>query len=152
MQTIQKEELSIVGISTRTSNEKGKAEIDIPKLWHHFMNEQVLDTIPNRVNNTLFALYTDYETDHTGEYTVILGCQVKSLDAIPEKFTVKFIPRSNYKKFTAKGNLTKDAVFNTWMEIWNTDLKRAYTTDLEVYGGKAIDPTNGEADIFVAVE
>ena len=152
MQTVTKEALSIVGISARTSNAKGKAEIDIPKLWHEFMSNQPIKSIPNKVNDTMYALYTDYESDHNGEYTIILGYQVSSLDNIPEEYTVKFVAESNYQKFTAKGDLTKDAVINTWMEIWNTDLNRTYTTDIEVYGEKAMNPADGEADIFVAVE
>jgi len=151
MQSLKKDALSIVGISTRTSNGTGKAEIDIPNLWTQFMSKGIMESIPNKLNDVIFALYTDYESDHTGEYSVILGCQVSTLDAIPEELTVKFIPKSNYQKFTAKGDLTKDAVFNTWKEIWNTNLKRTYTTDIEVYGEKAINPKDGEADIFIAI-
>lgn len=151
MNSSKKEAFTIVGISTRTSNTKGKAEIDIPKLWHSFMSNQLLSSLPNKLNEHMYALYTDYESDHNGEYTVILGYQVSSLDKIPEEFTVRFVAESNYKKFTAKGDLTKDAVINTWMEIWKTDLKRSYTTDIEIYGEKAMNPVNGEADIFVAI-
>lgn len=43
---------------------------------------------------------------------------------------------------------------NSWKKIWESEplLNRAYTTaNIEVYGEKASDPTNGEADIFIAV-
>ncbi len=152
MENIKKEALNIVGITVRTSNEKGKADKDIPALWEQFMQKGISEKIPNKVNETIFALYTDYESDHNGPYTVVIGFQVSSLDNIPEDFSIHMVPEANYQKFTAKGDLTKDAVVNTWMEIWNTDLKRTYTTDIEVYGEKAMNPTNGEADIFIAVE
>ena len=64
--------------------------------------------------------------------------------------TVILIPESKYTQCMAKGDLTKDAVINTWMTIWGTDLNRTYTTDIEIYGEKAIDLTNGEAEILVA--
>lgn len=150
--TSKKEALSIVGISKRTSNAPGKAEKDIPDLWKKFMSTHIMESIPNKLNNNIFALYTDYESDHTGAYTIIIGCEVESLDNIPETFTVKFVPESKYQKFTAKGDLTNDAVINKWMEIWKTDLKRTYTTDIEIYGDKAMNPTDGEVDIYIAIE
>ncbi|MEM7483627.1 MAG: GyrI-like domain-containing protein [Bacteroidota bacterium] len=152
MTTTKTNELTIVGIAVRTSNQNGKAQHDIPKLWQQFGQENVSNRVPNKINDTIYAVYTDYEGDHTKPYTLVIGYNVASLNNIPEDMTVKIIPTSNYKKFTAKGNLTKDAVINTWMEIWNTDLKRTYTADIEVYGEKAIDPTNGEAEILIAVE
>ncbi|MEL6485114.1 MAG: GyrI-like domain-containing protein [Bacteroidota bacterium] len=150
MTNTKKEALNIVGIATKTSNKPGKADKDIPKLWEKFMVENTLERIPNKVDDTVYALYTNYEGDHTQPYTVVIGCNVASLDNIPEDMTVILIPESHYTQFTAKGNLTKDAVINTWMTIWNTDLKRTYTTDIEIYGEKASDPTNGEAEILVA--
>nr|WP_298997149.1 GyrI-like domain-containing protein [uncultured Allomuricauda sp.] len=150
MTNTKKEELTIVGIAIRTSNQPGKGDRDIPQLWGRFMAENVVNRIPNKVDNTIYAIYTDYEGDHTQPYTILIGCNVHSLDNIPEDMTVKMVPASNYTQFTAKGDLTKDAVINTWMEIWNTDLKRTFTTDIEVYDDRAVDPTNGVAEILVA--
>lgn len=148
----KKEALTIVGLSARTSNDPGKADVDIPQLWEKFMAQNTQQRIPHKVDNTLYAIYTDYEGDHTQPYTIVVGCNVNKLDNIPEDLTVKIIPEAQYTQFVAKGDLTKDAVINTWMEIWKTDLKRAYTTDLEIYGDKAIDPTNGEAEILIATQ
>ncbi|WP_222981793.1 GyrI-like domain-containing protein [Flagellimonas meishanensis] len=150
MTNTKKGELTIVGIAARTSNNAGKAERDIPKLWDKFMAENTLNRIPNKVDHTIYAIYTDYEGDHTQPYTIVIGCNVSSLDNIPEDMTVKIVPESNYTQFIAKGDLTKDAVINTWMEIWNTDLNRTFTTDMEIYGEKAMNPTSGEAEILVA--
>lgn len=152
MTSTKKNALNIVGLSKRTSNDPGKADQDIPKLWEKFMAENTLNRIPNKVDQTLYAIYTDYEGDHTKPYTIVIGCNVSKLDNIPEDMTVKMIPESNYTKFIAKGDLTKDAVISTWMDIWNTNLNRTYTTDIEIYGEKAIDPTNGEAEILIATK
>jgi predicted transcriptional regulator YdeE len=32
------------------------------------------------------------------------------------------------------------------------NIDRAYTVDFESYGEKAIDPTNGEAEIYIAIK
>ena len=66
--------------------------------------------------------------------------------------TGKEIEDNNYKVYTAKGKMP-DAVVNQWMEIWSdSELKRAYTSDFEVYGEKSQDPANAEVDIYIAVE
>ncbi|MEM9648503.1 MAG: GyrI-like domain-containing protein [Bacteroidota bacterium] len=146
----KKGDMTIVGLSARTSNNPGEADRDIPKLWERFMAENTINRIPHKVDQTIYAIYTDYEGDHTQPYTIVIGCNVDSLDNIPEDLTVKLIPEAEYTRFIAKGDLTKDAVINTWMDIWKTDLNRTYTTDIEVYGDKAVDPTNGEAEILIA--
>ncbi|MDC6365538.1 MULTISPECIES: GyrI-like domain-containing protein [Flavobacteriaceae] len=150
MTSTKLDELTIVGLAIRTSNDPGKADKEIPQLWEKFMADNIAHRIPNKVDPTIYAIYTDYEGDHTQPYTMVIGCNVSNLDNIPEDLTVKIVPSSKYTKFTAKGDLTKDAVINTWMDIWNTDLNRTYTTDIEIYGEKAMNPTNGEAEILIA--
>lgn len=141
----------IIGISVRTTNENGQAKKDIGGLWQKFMSENMQEKIPNIIDETIYAVYTDYEGDHTKPYTTILGYKVWSLDQIPEGMIGKEIEGATYTKFTAKGDLTNNAVIDEWGKIWNLDLDRTYTSDFEMYGEKAVDPTNGEADIFIAV-
>ncbi|MBV1925354.1 MAG: GyrI-like domain-containing protein [Dokdonia sp.] len=152
MENTKKEAFAVVGIKVRTSNAPGHADQQIPALWSRFMEEGIAHKLPNKVDETIYAVYTDYEGDHTGPYTTLIGYRVDNLDHIDESLSVKMIPASTYAQFTAKGNLVGGAVIDTWMEIWKTKLQRTYTADLEVYGEKAIDPSNGEAHIFVAIE
>lgn len=146
------QKIYIVGISVRTSNNNGEATRDIPALWGRFMGEGILNQIPNKIDETIYSLYTDYEKDHTAPYTTILGCAVSSLDKIPDGMVGKVIEITNYQQFTAKGNISEGIVFNEWVKIWNTDLNRAYTTDFEVYGTKSSNPENAEVDIFIALK
>lgn len=152
MNTLKKEAFYVVGISVRTTNENGKAMQDIPALWQRFMTEGVINKLTNRVGEESYAVYTDYEKDHTKPYTMILGYRVEDLEVIPEGMIGKKIETSSYEKFVAKGDLTKTAVVDEWMKIWNSDINRTYTSDFEVYGSKAQNPTNGEAEIFIAVQ
>lgn len=152
MENIKIGALNIVGISTRTANTNGKADQEIPKLWQKFMSENLAAKVPNKVNETIYALYSDYEGDHTQPYTLTIGYNVSSLDNIPEDFTVKLVPEANYAKFTSKGDLTKDAIINTWMEIWNANLDRSFTADLEIYDDRAINPKHGIADVLVGIK
>jgi predicted transcriptional regulator YdeE len=143
----------IIGISVRTTNENGQAAQDIPALWYKFISENIIDQIPNKVDNTLYCVYTNYEKDHTKPYTTILGCKVSSIAEIPENMMALTIKEANYAKYIAKGDLNKGAVFNKWAEIWtDVSIDRAFTADFEVYNEKAKDPNNAEVDIFIAVK
>ncbi len=143
---------NIIGIQVRTSNENGQAAKDISELWHRFMSEGFLDKIENKVDNTIYCVYTEYESDYTKPYTTVLGCKVDSVDSIPEGMVVETIQSGEYKKFVAKGNLMEGVLYKKWSDIFNTDLDRVYKTDFEVYTEKAKNPADAEVDIFVGVK
>lgn len=151
MQNVQIKSFQIIGIAVRTTNENGQAAKDIPALWNKFMEEGVLAKIPNKIDNAVFSIYTDYESDYTQAYTTILGCRVNSLDDIPEGLIGKSFPANSYSKFITKGNLEEGIVYNEWTKIWNTELDRNYIADFEIYGAKAQNPANAEVEIFVGV-
>ncbi|WP_268849360.1 GyrI-like domain-containing protein [Flavobacterium aestivum] len=142
----------VIGISVRTTNENGQAGQDIPALWNKFMAEGITEKIPNKFDDTLFCVYTDYEKDHTKPYTTILGCKVENLSNIPNGMVGKTFEEAEYEKFVAKGDIFQGMVFDEWTKIWNSDLDRTYTADFEVYGEKAQNPKNAEVDIFIAVK
>ncbi len=142
----------IIGISVRTSNGNGQAGNDIGALFGRFMSEKLLDKIPNKMDSTLYSLYTDYESDHTKPYTAIIGCKVKNLDNIPEGMVGKSFEGGKYVKLTSRGDLTKGFVYGEWLKIWDMDLDRIYMVDFEAYGKKAQNPTDAEIDIFVGIK
>jgi predicted transcriptional regulator YdeE len=148
----KKEKFSVIGISVRTTNENGQAGQDIPALWHKFMTEGIAEKIPNKSDNAIYCIYTEYEKDHTKPYTTILGCKVDSLDSVPNGMVGKTFDAANYSKHIAKGSLLQGIVFNEWTKIWNSDLNRTFTADFEVYGVKAQNPENAEVDIFIAIK
>jgi predicted DNA-binding transcriptional regulator YafY len=142
----------VIGISIRTTNENGRAAKEIAELWGRFMNENVLGAIPNKIDGTIYSLYTDYEGDHTQPYSVILGCRVSGLDNIPQGMVGRTFDGGNYVKITARGDLTKGLIVNEWSKIWEMDLDRAFTADFEVFGEKASDPADAEIDFMIAVK
>jgi predicted transcriptional regulator YdeE len=146
------EKFCVIGISIRTTNENGQAGIDIPTLWNKFMTEGILQQIPNKIEDSIYCIYTEYEKDYTKPYTTILGCKVESLEIIPNGMIGKTFEEATYVKHTAKGNLINGVVFNEWTKIWNSELDRTYIADFEVYAEKAQNPENAEVDIFVAIK
>jgi predicted transcriptional regulator YdeE len=143
---------SIIGIAVRTTNENGQSGKDIPALWQKFMVQGMLEKIPSKIDDTLYCIYTDYESDYTKPYTTILGCKVANIDNVPDGMVVKTFAGGSYTKYTAKGNLMQGIVFNEWVKIWDRDIVRAYTADFEVYGEKAQNPADAEVDIFIAIK
>ncbi|MDR7130940.1 putative transcriptional regulator YdeE [Algoriphagus sp. 4150] len=152
MQKVKIEPFKLIGIAIRTTNEGQKADREIAGLWQRFMGEGILEKIPNKVDYTIYSLYTDYEGDHTKPYTAMLGCKVGSLDEIPEGMVGKSFDGGTYIKTSAKGDLMKGLIVTHWTKIWEMDLSRLYTADFEAYGEKAQDPSDAEVDFFVAVE
>lgn len=149
-QTIQK--FYVIGISIRTTNENGQSSGDLEALWGKFWGEEIQKQIPNKVNDDIYAVYTDYETDFTGPYTVIIGLRVSSLEDVPEGFVAITIEKTVYQKFVSKGKMP-EAVFNTWMEIWQDKaLDRAYKADFTIHGKKYYDGDNAEVETFISVK
>jgi predicted transcriptional regulator YdeE len=144
---------NIIGIKVRTTNKDNQGSEDIGKLWGQFYSDNISDKIPNKLNNDIYSIYTDYKSDYTDEYTTIIGVPVSSLDNIPDGLTGRQFPADNFLKFTAKGKMP-GAVVNTWLEIWKKDkeLKRKYTYDFEVYGGKSQNGDLSEVEIFIATD
>jgi predicted transcriptional regulator YdeE len=145
-------DLKIIGIAIRTTNQGGRSAQDIGKLWKQFYSENVLERIPNKLSNDIYAVYTEYKSDYQDEYTAILGAQVSSLDDIPSGLVGRHFPHEMFKVFTAKG-LIPTAVMDVWNNIWQRDkeLQRRYTYDFELYEEKSQRGESSEVDIYIAI-
>lgn len=149
----QIESFNIIGISIETTNEKGQSMADIGQVWDRFYSENIFTEIPAKIDEDIYAIYTDYESDYQGKYTFILGCKVSSLGKVPNGCKGLTLKGGRYLKYTAKGKMP-DAVVSKWQEIWKNDdeLDRAYTADFEVYGEKSQDPENAVVDLYIATK
>ena len=145
--------MKIIGIETRTKNQNGQAMKDIGGLWNRFFSENIISKIPNPVNSNVYAIYTDYESDYTGEYTTLLGLEVSSLDEIPSGLVGREFPIQNFKRFLAKGAMPQ-AVAEAWQKIWEQDkeLNRLYQYDYELYTEKSQQGDLSEVEIFIGVK
>lgn len=141
----------VLGIAVSTSNDPGKAAIDIPELWARFSKENIASKLENKLGDEVYSIYTDYEGDYTQPYTTVIGYAVQNLDQIPEGMRGVTISAGPYQKHALKGNMSEGLVFNAWLDIWKSGVSRAYTTDFEVYGAKAQNTEAAEVDIFIAV-
>lgn len=149
--TTQLEEFQVIGISVRTTNQNQQSQHDIGTLFSKFMTENIFEKIPNKESTDLYCLYTDYESDHLGAYTTIIGCRVSSLPTIPDGLVGKSISKSNYQVYKSVGKLP-DCVGQTWMKIWgDVSLTRKYTADFDIYGPQSFNPANAEVETYVSI-
>lgn len=151
MQNVKIQPFNVIGLSIRTTNENGQASKDIATLWQRFLSGNISSLIPNKVDESIYSLYTDYESDHTRPYTTILGCRVHNLDHIPDGMVGRTFNGGNYVKTTAKGDLMQGLIVNHWSKIFDMDLSRNFVVDYEVFGEKAQNPSDAEVEFYVGV-
>jgi len=152
----QKEQV-VIGLATRTTNEAeaDPARARLGRLWGRVMGQDLASHIPHQaVPDALYAVLTDYETDHRGEYTQIVGMAVTDLAALPGGLVGVAIPAGRYLVFTARGPVP-ETVIQTWRDIWAyfsgaAPYERAYTTDYEVHR-PSTNPNDAVVEIHLAI-
>lgn len=134
---------TVVGFSTRTQNndEFNPQTAKIANLWQKFFSSDLAN------NPDIFGVYSNYESDATGFYTVTAG--IRSNDLRADLNTVK-IQAGNYLVFQGKGEMP-NIVVATWKQIWkffetNPEYKRNYTSDFEAY------KSSDEVMIYIGLE
>jgi predicted transcriptional regulator YdeE len=145
--------LKIVGISTRTRNEIGKPNIEIMNLWAKFMTKNISEQIKNKASHNIYSIYTDYESNFMGEYTVVLGFAVEDLKDVPPGLVSREFQEAQFKVIPAHGAMP-DAVIQAWIDIWNKDsaLNRAYSYDFELYTENSQKGDQSVVDIYLSVK
>jgi predicted transcriptional regulator YdeE len=154
---VQQEGFTVIGISARTNNARETAtDGAIGKQWARFMQEGILAEIPNKVDHSIVAVYTDYARDHNGDYTFVLGAKVSSSANVPEAMIAKKIPAGRYAMFTSDKGPGPKVVPALWMKINSLPKSaiggdRAYRADFEIYDERAADPQNLQVDVYVGI-
>lgn len=144
-------EQKIIGIAVRADNSAAGAQ-KIAALWQKFHQEKVLDKITaEKVSDEIFAIYTDYEGDHTKPYTFILGVKVFDFEDVPVGMITHIIPEQKYVVTTAFGKMPQ-AVVKEWKKIWSSDLERKYSSDFEIYNEESDQGEDSEVEIYISIK
>lgn len=115
-------------VRTKNSDEFNQETAKLPNLWEQFY---VSNPAPN---TTIFAVYSDYESDVHGLYNVTVGTvddtQSAALNAVK-------IHAGQYLVFQTYGAMPQ-AVIEAWKQIWDYFTKertyqRCFMTDFEAY-------------------
>ncbi|MFQ3194279.1 MAG: putative transcriptional regulator YdeE [Colwellia sp.] len=125
-------EITINGLSIRTNN---AAEMDpnngkIGRLWQTFDKAVPVDY---KNGERVYGVYFDYQSDHTGEFTVLAGFDGRLFPSNLQLESIT-IPQAKYLVFTHKGEMPQIAI-DAWTEVWHyfsneqAEYKRKYSTD-----------------------
>ncbi len=147
----------VIGISARTNNaaETGPSG-EIPKLWQRLFMEGLLNRIPGRSDESIVAVYTNYASDATGEYTVVLGAKVKSGTKPPDGMVAVTLPAGKYLEFISANGPGQEVVPPVWRQIYGYFQRpgspsRAFKSDFERYQ-PPFDPNAMQAHVFIGVK
>ncbi|MCZ8522033.1 MULTISPECIES: GyrI-like domain-containing protein [Paenibacillus] len=158
MATAVQPEIKMIGISARTTNaQEAGPEGLIPGLWKTLYSSSIA-AHPGIANPEFtYVLYTDYESDATGAYTVVIGHEISNDAFQGEKQEDHFIiPAGKYVVFKTKKGPVFEVIPQAWRDIWayfeNSVEKRAYTGDFERYDTRGFDPSSAEVEIYIAVK
>lgn len=148
-----KENLKLTGLKLdkKTFNANGQAAADCGSLWQQFMGEGIANKITGKLSPDIYAVYFEYDGDHTQPYSFFIGCKVSTDAETPDGLQSIDIPNQNYTIVTANGKMP-DCVANAWQEIWKSDIERAYGYDFEVYNELSADWENAVVAIYLSVE
>jgi CubicO group peptidase (beta-lactamase class C family)/predicted transcriptional regulator YdeE len=155
---VQQDGFTVVGISARTANAREMTPQGvIGPMWGRLFQEGILQKIPNKADPRIVAVYTDYASDHNGEYTYVLGARVTSDANVPEGMVARKVPPGKYAMFTSEKGLAPQVVPALWMKINSlpqgaVGADRVYGADFEIYDERAIDPQNLQMDVYVGIK
>ncbi|GAA0376835.1 hypothetical protein Acor_31150 [Acrocarpospora corrugata] len=147
---VDRPELLVVGHVVRTTNaaETDPARAQLPGLWARAGSPGAFAHVPGRSDENLYAVLTDYESDHNGAYTQIVGVAVHTAARLPEGMVAIRVPGVPCMHLEVRGPLPQ-TLLDAWQYLWKhtesgATPARAFTTDLEVHHP-------GGADLYIAV-
>ncbi|ABX06033.1 effector binding domain-containing protein [Herpetosiphon sp.] len=154
MQVYERAGLTIAGLATRTTNQ---AEADprtglIGPLYQRFFGENISQQLANADLTSRYGVYTNYASDHQGEYDLIVGHAVSSDQPQPDGLIQITIPAQRYLRW--QGTIAQPSdVIGMWMHIWEYFsqpqlYQRSYTADFEYYDFAQPD----QAEIWIAIQ
>jgi predicted transcriptional regulator YdeE len=150
---MSEEIVTLIGLKLKdkTTNENAQAMIDCGNHWQKFEQEGILNKIPGKSSANIYAVYYEYESDHTKPYSYFIGCPVAKDTPVPEGMDRLIIPKQKYDHIIAKGKMP-DCVADAWRNVWQSDRNRAYDFDFEIYSEKSSDWSNAEVDIYLSIK
>lgn len=146
----------VAGIDIRTTNQDGMEAI--AEMWNTYYSSEYPQRTPGKIHPSVsLGVYSDYESNETGAYTLMAGTEIASPDLeLPEGMKVQTLPAAKYAVFTSRKGPLAEVVTEVWARIWEWSHepgnKRAFTRDFEWYDERSLNMEEAQVDIYIAVE
>jgi predicted transcriptional regulator YdeE len=159
---VELDRFTLIGIEARTSNRnrpshQANGRALISEQWERFFKEGIFDRIPNKLDSSIYALYTDYESNRDGEFSLVIGARVSDAPLTPPGMVKKSIPKGNYAVLTSAEGPVAKVVPQAWQPVWKLEDssglggRRTYRADFELYGPSSRAPQNAEVDLYLGI-
>lgn len=136
------ESFTVIGLSTKTqnTNEFNEKTAKLPSLWQQFYTSSLA------AHANIFEVYSDYDSDANGFFTVTLGVTHPTDQT---EFSSVTIQSGHYLVFQGVGSMPV-TVIETWKRIWtyfttNSGYRRNFISDFEAYSG------SNQVDIYIGI-
>lgn len=141
---------SVVGLSRMIEKGNEEAAEEINQLWQDFFEARVAQNLDARMDDVIYAVYSEYQGDYTKPYRLTIGYRMKDQwdGVLPEMLRTVQVKEADYAMMSAAGEQPK-ALIEAWQAVWQSDLDRLYQTDFEVYGPRFFE--EGVHEVLLAV-
>jgi predicted transcriptional regulator YdeE len=129
----------VVGLTVRTNNAaEAGGQGKLAQLWQAAMNNNQLQQLPNQTGEGFVVVYSNYASDHTGDYDYTLGVRVTAVGKVPDGFVVRKIQAGKYAVIQSETGPPQEVIPALWQRINSMTPERlggvrAYQTDFETY-------------------
>jgi predicted transcriptional regulator YdeE len=148
----------LIGVELRTTNAEARAMQEIPLFWERFIRERTFEAIPAQISpGKIYAVYTDYDLNikditKEGFYSLIIGAEVASIDAVPSGFVGKEVFAEKHAVLKMNGQVAK-VVPEAWKAVWSSSFpyQRKFTYDFEIYNMQSSVDAEREVSLCISV-
>lgn len=91
---IEKPEMTVVGITLKTSFKDDRNKTEIPPFFHHVLEEGKLEKVPDRLNSNQLCVFEMKRDNPDFNYT--MGVEVSKTENSPNEMTKLKLPASKY--------------------------------------------------------
>ena len=113
--------VTIIGRHIRTNGPDSATTI--PALWTEVLTSKALESIPGRISDDTYAVYTNLEhagVSNDGHFSFIIGVPVEPGTPVPDGLALSTIPQSERVKFAAPLN-DPTRIIEAWQAAWGYD-------------------------------
>jgi predicted transcriptional regulator YdeE len=148
---------AVIGLSVRTSGQKeAGGNGHVPALWARSLQDGTFERIPNRTDDKMLAVYTDFDGDQTGVYIYTLGARVSSAEKVPDGMVAVTIPAGRYAVVQSDNGALPDIMPKVWKDIAAMSAKdlggeRSFKTDYVVFPA-GFDWQDTQVEVHVGVK
>lgn len=159
---VERPAFKVAGYELRTTARDGENLKTIPAFWQDYMKNRIRELHGSftPVSHSEYGLCLAPEDPQSGEFSYVIGLEVKDFADVPDAFCKKEVPASTYVVFTtppSDGEGFVGSIQNTWAYVygeWFPQSGYAYAqgcADFEIYDERCMSETGKQAEIWIPV-